>query len=101
MRTSVRPASDDLGRMSQPDVRLDVRAVAALEPNGGQRARHDVVAVLGELQPGPLLPLLARSRDRHRARSRIEHLCADALMRADPWVVVEAVLSAPLRVVLD
>src|SRR3954451_24662718 len=100
MRTSVRSASDELGRMPQPDVRLDVRAITAFEPNRRQRARHDVVAVLGELQLGPLLPLLARARDRHRARSRVEHLRTDALVRADPRVVVEAVLATPLRVVL-
>src|SRR5581483_5082429 len=97
-RSSARDNSD---RMSQPHVRLDVRARAVREADGSETVRDDVVAVLGELQAGPLLPLLARARDRHRTRRGREDLRAEALVRPDPRVVVVAVLPAPQCVALD
>src|SRR4029077_4282283 len=67
-------AGERLERMSNPDVGLDVDATAVLEVHRDECARDDVVAVLGEHHPRPLLPLCARARDRHRARREGEEL---------------------------
>src|SRR5581483_4429528 len=70
-----------LDSVSNPDVGLDVVAAAVLEVHRHEGAGDDVVAVLGEVQPRPLLPVGARGDDRHRARRAGEKLAAKALVR--------------------
>src|SRR4029079_14753069 len=88
------------GRVAHPDVRLDVDAAAVFDAHRDEPARDEIVPVVGEGEPRPVLPLPDAALDPHRRRADLEERGAQLRVHPQPGIEGEAVVPRPPGVAL-